>query len=367
MSVLVAATIFHCTFFIVLIVLWRRISTTEMKEIRLPVSVIVPVRNEEKSISDLIVSLEKQEYPRDLLEIIVIDDHSQDHTVELAKRSISQSSMHIRLFELPADHKGKKKASSLGVSEAKHDLILCTDADCLHPPNWVAHHVSMYSKEEIMMVSGPVKIKSSSWFQHLQAIEFNALIVYGAITLSRKLPGMCNGANMSYRKKAFIEVGGYEGNENVPTGDDEFLMQKIFKQFRGGIDFIKSSDAIVQTVPKESLSSLISQRIRWTSKWKFHKSSFIRISAVLGFFDFVIGFLLLGLLFVQDNRVIIGILVISRWVSEWVYLVVSARFSKISVPFYIYPMVSVIYPLYAVFLGFASIFGNYSWKGRKYT
>ena len=77
---------------------------------------------------------------------------------------------------------------------------------------------------------------------------------------------MCNGANLAYTKKAFTEVGGFTGIDNIASGDDMLLMHKIYKLYPDKVMFLKSKDAIVQTAPVNSVKDFFNQRIRWASK-----------------------------------------------------------------------------------------------------
>ena len=77
---------------------------------------------------------------------------------------------------------------------------------------------------------------------------------------------MCNGANLAYEKKVFYEVNGFEGIDEIASGDDMLLMHKIQKVYPDKIMFLKSPEVIVQTQPAETLKDFMNQRIRWASK-----------------------------------------------------------------------------------------------------
>ena len=217
----------------------------------------------------------------------------------------------------------------------------------------------------LIMVTGPVCMTGKSLIQRLQAIEFSGLIGYGAIMLQTHLPGMCNGANLAYRKTAIQKVGGYEDNNQIPSGDDEFLLQKIHEHFPDQVSFLKSSNAIVRTPSKSSVNQLINQRIRWTSKWKFHKSSFTRFTSIIAFGDFLLGLAILPLAIFYSPSIVV-IIILGRMISETIYLRKMMIFMQFRAPITHFILLNLIYPFYAVFLGLASIFGKYSWKGRKY-
>ncbi len=366
MFLLVGFTVLHVLFFIFLAHKWRRIPGFEPRGTHSNpgVTILVPVRNEEKRIKNTLESLIRQTYPGRLIQVLVIDDHSSDNTLDIVRGTDPQG-LDIEILQLPAGKIGKKAASTLGVGHAKNGIILCTDGDCVLPQKWVENYVRLFETENPKMITGPVMMNGENTFSRLQSLEFSGLIGYGGITLHMGFPGMCNGANMAYRKHAFIEVDGYAGNQDIPSGDDEFLLQKINAKYPNQVKFMKSKESIVRTSGKRSFSALIDQRIRWTSKWKFHRSRFIKISAVTCFIDFVVGILLFPALFFLDPVMILALL-FSRWISEWIYLHSTSTFLVGRSLFFGYFILSFIYPFYAFLLGIASIFGNYSWKGRNY-
>jgi biofilm PGA synthesis N-glycosyltransferase PgaC len=77
---------------------------------------------------------------------------------------------------------------------------------------------------------------------------------------------MASGANMLFEKEVFEAVNGYEGNEHIASGDDVFLMQKIFLKNPKAIGFVKNSNAFAKTHSPKTFQEFLNQRIRWTSK-----------------------------------------------------------------------------------------------------
>ena len=268
-----------------------------------------------------------------------------------------------------ADGAGKKGAITKGISRAKNDFILATDGDCSLPKTWIRSYADIYVAQDApLMVTGPVRMETESLLTGLQCMEFSALIGYGAVSLSIEKPGTCNGANISYKKSAFLAVDGYKGNERIPSGDDEFLMLKIFRVFNKQVRFNKDTRALVTTPPKKTGKALVNQRIRWSSKWKFHKSIFITTSAVLFFVDYLF-FLLAPMLIASINHglVIILLTITIRWIVDYYYIINVSRFLRQKVNVFYFIGMQIIYPVFVIFLGIASIFGNYQWKGRTYS
>ena len=189
------------------------------------ISLIIPARNEETNIGKLLAALSNQSYPKELTEIIVVDDHSTDNTA-----TIVQQFPFAKLIQLKEDaiNSYKKKAIEKGIAEATGELIVTTDADCNVNPGWLRAINSSFSDESVKMSFGAVRIQSDQTiFSRLQALEFSSLIGSGASTAAFGFPTMCNGANLAFTKEAFLQTNGYTGNEQIASGDDEFLMRKI--------------------------------------------------------------------------------------------------------------------------------------------
>ncbi|MGC3948660.1 MAG: glycosyltransferase [Chryseolinea sp.] len=231
------------------------------------VSVVIAARNEANTLPFLIHDLQQQQGCR--FEVIIVDDGSEDNTIANTRQSINDDP---RFTILPSTQAGKKSALSLGVHHANGTIILTTDADCRVGANWIANMTSAFIDPSTMLVFGPVRIAGTTPFDELQAIEFSTLVGTAAATLAISRPTMCNGANLSYRKAAFINVGGYTGDIGIPSGDDEFLMRKILKIYPESVRYCSAQEAWVATAPSETIKAFFHQRVRWAGKWKFNES-----------------------------------------------------------------------------------------------
>ena len=97
--------------------------------------------------------------------------------------------------------------------------------------------LSAMQKNNLVMATAPVVYFARNWRAPLLDIEFASLIAIGASSLCSGFPNMCNGANLAFTKDAFNQVNGYQGYENVVSGDDEFLLYKVFKRFPTRVRF----------------------------------------------------------------------------------------------------------------------------------
>jgi len=370
MSFFLLSSILYVGFFLWCRFHWLRIGSVRSSESNRLVkfTVLIPVRNEADNIKRLLDDLASQNYSKDSFEVLVIDDDSSDDTVNITLEVIKQLKIDCRLIQLSDfELTGKKQALTIGVDHASYDYILATDGDCSLGVNWLASYANQFYESGVHFVSGPVKMQSSSFFESLQAVEFSGLIGIGAATLRSGNPTMCNGANLGYKKTSFGEVRGYEGNEHIASGDDEFLLQKIYKKYPDGVRFLKNPEALVTTLSKPNLSSFLNQRIRWSSKWKHHKSAFILLGAILIFLNCLMVY---SAIFLSINNtewlMLTTVTVGLRWVSVSSFLVLTAKFSNVRVNPVSTLCLELIYPALVIFLGIASIFGHYSWKGRSY-
>ena len=355
---------------------WRKIPVFERTipaKLSTYISIIVPIRNEEKNIAHLLSNLAKQDFPSHLLEVIVIDDYSEDTSYQIAndfKNQNTQINLQVLKAEAAKQLSNKKRSITQAISMANGELIVCTDGDCRVGEQWLSTLVSFYEQHKFEMISAPVALASpKNSFQKMQVVEFASLIVSGAATLAYGYPTMANGANLAYTKTAFEKVGGFEGNLHINTGDDEFLMQKISTQYPNKVGFLKSKEAIVRTAPLASLSEFYNQRIRWASKWKLHQSKHVAWLA-FGVFSYhllnLFAFVFLFTTFACKNLHYIIILIhfLLKFCIEFVLLADILNFAtdkKYCI--YILPL-QLVYSFYVVLIGILSNFVNYYWKGR---
>lgn len=331
------------------------------------ITVIIPVRNEAGNIENLLDDLCHQTYPR--FEVIVADDSSTDNTLAIVQRYVSHTPYPLRLLPLTDERTAspKKRAISQSIARATGDLIVTTDGDCRVGPDWLLSIAAFYGQTGAKLISGPVTfLANSTVFDSLQTVEFASLIGSGAATMRLGQPTMCNGANLCYEKRVFADVGGFAGLDHLASGDDEFLMHKVAARYPGGVRFLKSAEAIVQTGPHRSWKAFYQQRKRWASKWRAYESWLPTGLAVFVFLSnaapvvAVLGWLL-GFLNGNATLVVVGLKVIPEFLFLRQILVFLRKGSSVSA----IPMTQLIYPFYVVFFGLVAQKKGYRWKGRN--
>lgn len=331
-------------------------------------SVIIPFRNEEKSIVRCLKSIESQEYPGDLFEAIFVNDNSTDSSVELLKGNITSNNIRIIDLDNFESARGHKKAAvKLGIDNSKGDIIVTTDGDCVHGQNWLMTMLSYFS-DDTAFVSGPVEFTAGNkLFEKLQKLEFAGLILTGAGLIGNNTPVICNGANSAFRKKVFYEVGGYEDIMNLSSGEDELLMQKIAAETNYKINFCADKRAIVNTEPAGTITNFIDQRQRWASKGLFYKNKLLVIKLIL-IFLFYASLIIQPLLGLFYNNVFLYSFFISVFVKMFTEFLVLSKgtellFSKEILKVFLHA--EILHVPYIVYSAISGMFGNFKWKERK--
>lgn len=327
------------------------------------VAVIVPIRNEALHLPFLIKSLSGIKYSPDKLEFIFVNDHSDDDSIAILS---SVQLPNIKIINLTGDESGKKAALQKGIELSSAEIIVTTDADCKHHPNWLNSINAAFSQSNVNMVVGGVIISvNNSIFSKMQAIELVSLIGSGASLLQWKIPAMANGANLAFRRDLFFELKGYEGNEDIPSGDDEYLLRKFFNHNPAGVQFNNDPDSVVTTKPQNSLTKFFQQRIRWAGKWKHQTNRKIKWLAFL-IFIFQCSFISTIVLYTIYGTPLLLILLLSKAILEAIFLFRVGQFLKVSLALIPFALLQIFYPIYVVITAIGSLFLSFEWKGRKY-
>ena len=245
------------------------------KSKNIKVSILIAVRNEQENINNLVNSFKEQNYPKENLEIIFVDDHSQDETVNRIEACQKMNTSNIGLIEMGAHH-GKKASLSKGVLAANGELIVFTDADCSFGKNWISSIVSHYNASNFKLAILPVLIKQSKTiFNKVQVLEFLSLMGSALAATANNRSFMCSGANLVVERKAFLNVGGYSKTDQIDSGDDVFLLHKVKEKYgEQTIHALVDEELIVTTTEQSGISSFVNQRARWASKAKYYKDKF---------------------------------------------------------------------------------------------
>lgn len=330
------------------------------------VTILIAARDEEERIAYTIDDILAQDYPKHLTEIIIVDDHSTDRTADIILGYAEQGVKLLQLKENKPLNSYKKKAIAEAISRSSGDLMVATDADCRMGPQWLSSIVSYYETEDLVMISSPVTyFEERSLFERMQTLEFSYLIGIGAASIGHNRASTCNGANLAYRKDVFYAVGGFKGIDDLASGDDELLLQKIAEQYPGKIGFLKRRDAIVYTHAKHTLQEFLQQRRRWASKSTKYKDKKV-VALVLGIWLFNVS-LLLNVCLGLYNPYFFKLFLIQfalKYLFEMIFLIpINLFFNRVK----LVSLLILIGPVHIIYFVYIGLMGNtrkYSWKGR---
>lgn len=225
------------------------------------------------------------------------------------------------------------------------------------------------------LLAAPVAFhREQNLLQRFQSLDFLGLMGITGAGIRLGFQRMGNGANLAYSKAVFEAVGGFAGNDNVASGDDMFLIQKVAARWPGSVFFLKNPAATVLTEAPASWRSFLQQRLRWGTKnaalpeWPvrlvllavFLFCSSILINSVLAFLA-LIGFLSNSILLLT---ILLGQILVKAafdyvFLREMCYFFNRKDLMRWFIPSFF------LHILYVSLLGAASIFfRKYEWKGR---
>ncbi|HDH58157.1 MAG TPA: glycosyltransferase [Bacteroidetes bacterium] len=233
------------------------------------VSIIIPCRNEAKHVGAALDDLAAQDYPADLIQVIVVDDRSTDGTGDVARsrRDKLPGLSVLSIESCPANVSPKKNAILRGLREAQGEIIITTDGDCRFQPGWIRSLVSGFAAD-VGVVTGLTIFdrqgREPLW-QRLQQLDYLSHSFFASGAIGSGLAFNCNGSNLALRRQAFEDVGGYEQFRQVITGDDTLLLQKIRRSGKWRIHFSVQPDSLVRSWPEETPKQVLNQRLRWGS------------------------------------------------------------------------------------------------------
>ena len=330
------------------------------------VTILIAARNEEARINYTIDDILAQDYPKVLTEIIFVDDHSTDRTAEIIR---SYADRGVKLLQLNEDkplNSYKKKAIARAIDMSTGDLMVATDADCRMGNKWLSSIVSYFEASESVMISSPVAyFEERSLFEYMQTLEFAYLIGIGASFIGNKRASTCNGANLAYRKDVFYEVGGFKGIDDLASGDDELLLQKVAERYPGCIGFLKLREAIVYTHAKHTLNEFLQQRRRWASKSTKYKDKKI-VALAVGIWLFNLSLLVnagLGFYNIYFLK-LFALQFLLKYLFEVAFLLPITAFLKRTG---LVALLLLLIPLHIIYFVYIGLMGNtrkYMWKGR---
>ncbi len=237
-----------------------RVEISREPNFKKSVSLIVPARNEESTIPRLLIAIEKIDYPKDKLEIILVDHSSTDNTKRLMDEFASQSRFKVKVISFNDGNQQqscKSFALLAGIAESQGELYIFTDADASFMPQWIAYLSGMTT--EFDLVGGAVVIEGSSFYNMMERMDWIYLCSAGAGFAGLGKPQSLFGKNMAVEADLYQYAGGFPNNK-VWTEDLEFVKRCLGK---GIIGFTLAKECAVYGLPSNTIKAFFRQKIRW--------------------------------------------------------------------------------------------------------
>ena len=325
------------------------------------VSVVIAARNEESNLSECLESVLNQSYDADQYEVIVVNDHSTDATESICQ-GFADRFKNFTCVNARKDStlRGKANALDQGIEKTRGEVILITDADCTVPPTWVEWTAKRYSKS-VGIVGGMTLQRASSPFEGTQSLDWAFLLGLAASTVSLRNPLSTIGNNLSFRKAAYHEVGGYR---RIPFSvtEDLVLFQAIIKTKKW--DYLCPVDprVLVLSKPCTSWKELIRQKHRWGKGGLDMKPSGMSIMAI----GFGLNALLLSAA-VSGSFLTMAVSLLLKTIGDFSFLrSVLMKQDRLDLLRYVV-WFEAYFVSYVLLLPFVVFFGGHVvWKGRTY-
>lgn len=326
------------------------------------VSVIVAARNEEHNIGRCLESLAHLTWPRELLEVIVVNDRSDDATPAIVRDYAARFPFITLLSAAPGTGHlaGKTNAVTQGIDASKGAIIMMTDADCTVPPSWIEETVKYYTDDTVGLVPGFTAIRHRNVFEAIQTIDWFGLFTVASATNSLGFPVTAVGTNFSVRRTAYDAVGGYRGIPFSVT-EDYALFHAVTSHPEFRAVFPMDTSALVASEPCPTWKDLYRQRKRWFTGGKGMDFASMGIFGVI----WVMHALLIASIVLEPG---LGLAALAIKTAADVLLLLPAfiRFRQ--------PALLAAFPFYELyFFAYVMVFppivlvhGNVAWKGRDF-
>lgn len=325
------------------------------------VALIVPARNEAHAVQLNLPQWRALTYPG--LQLVLVDDHSDDATLRHLQAAAPPA------LVITAEGTGKKAALHTGIRASNSRWMVTTDADCRPAhPDWLQSLLGYASPEAVCLVGPLRKTHGGTLFEKIQALESAGLVGLAGGAIGLGAPTLANGANLAFRRDAFEVVGGYQGIDQVASGDDELLVHKLAQGFGPrSIRFVADPLAIVDTPAEQRWTDLHRQRIRWVSKSRAYTNPFIRWGQMLAYVAYLSLLLLtLRLAWAPESWPWAALAWGTKLLAELSLLYPATRLLGQRYLLWLLPFYQLPYLLYVLYIGIAgSLAKTYQWKGRR--
>jgi len=240
-----------------------------MNNTHIKFSIIIAAKNEEQNLPLLFKSLNKLNYPKEYFEIIFVDDQSTDNTKSIIENLIIENS-HISIYESHnKKYPGKRGALEIGISHAKYEYIMITDADCEPKQEWLNSFAEKF-KQGYDFIFGIAPFHQTTSFVNKISCFENLRSQMLMFTVAKMgFPYSAAARSFGFRKTAFDNLEGYKNTTKTLSGDDDLLLQEAIKN-KMKIATVETPSAFVFSAAKNKLNDYLNQKARHTASSNYY-------------------------------------------------------------------------------------------------
>jgi cellulose synthase/poly-beta-1,6-N-acetylglucosamine synthase-like glycosyltransferase len=176
-------------------------------------------------------ALARQNYPRDLLHVILVDDRSSDGSADIARAHAGDLQLRIlRVDDVPTGVSPKKWALHQGIADAETDILLFTDADCAPEDEWIAAMLRTLQRGNDITAGLAPLSGARSAVSTYAAFESRRSMALMTAAAAWGVPYMSTGRSWGFHRDAYERCGGLEPLFAQLGGDDDLLLQRMVAQ-----------------------------------------------------------------------------------------------------------------------------------------
>lgn len=229
------------------------------------VSVVIPALNCADDVQGFAEAILRQDYPAERFEVIVVDNGSSDDTFERARAA--------GFFTLLCEERGRTRALNMGLKAAKGEIVCTSDMSCRAVDHWISTVVESFADQEVACVAGEIKLLKGGDDSPVIAFQERANYMSPMHAIRRnRLPFLpfADGANASFRRKIFEEIGGFE-ESFIKGGDVEICYRLLtLTDYKLVFDF----RALMWEPGEPNLGALLKQRFRMGIGWNLMRMKY---------------------------------------------------------------------------------------------
>lgn len=331
------------------------------------ISILLSCRNEEKDINRCLKSLENMDYPKDRLQVIMIDDFSTDSTSTIL-RDAEKRNANFEFYQssdFPSNHlEAKARGIEHAASKANGEWLFITDADCELPSTWLLHMLDGVDKNT-GIITGAMDTLNTHFIGTLERLATLGKLVFAYGIAGFGVSVFALGPNMAIRKSVYDEAGGLK-KADFRIAEDIALF-KLSHDLGYKTKYHFDHFTSVKSTPVSTFKQLNSQQIRWM-KGGFEGKSSHAIEAIILFISliFLSAFLGIGYLFFV-NSTLATLLILLKSTTEAILLTIYWKRLKAKRLFRLLPIVAIYSLFIAIWLPFATFIKKKTeWMGEGY-